>query len=147
MYLNVIVSIDNNRCIGNNNELIYDIKEDKKYFREITIGKKLHNIGFKFIVVQYLHPGQALPATGLNGLSGQIILKHVLAQLIGKSWNSKSFDGTTGICDGIKNFISTVFKRFCDITEGHVITTIWRIRPIGIHGILIFDVLKRGLNG
>ena len=40
MHLNIIVSVDNNNCIGNNNDLLYDIKEDKQYFRDITMGEK-----------------------------------------------------------------------------------------------------------
>jgi|TARA_A100001015_G_scaffold68957_1_gene76392 dihydrofolate reductase len=36
--MNIIVSVDEHNCIGNNNDLIYDIKEDKIYFREVTSG-------------------------------------------------------------------------------------------------------------
>jgi dihydrofolate reductase len=36
--MNIIVSVDQNGCIGNENDLLYDIKEDKKYFKDITIG-------------------------------------------------------------------------------------------------------------
>jgi dihydrofolate reductase len=36
--MNIIVSVDKNGCIGNNNDLLYDIKEDKNYFKEVTIG-------------------------------------------------------------------------------------------------------------
>ena len=38
MYLNIIASLDDNRCIGFNNELVYDIHEDKKYFSNVTKG-------------------------------------------------------------------------------------------------------------
>ena len=38
MYLNIIASLDDNRCIGFNNELVYDIHEDKKYFSIVTKG-------------------------------------------------------------------------------------------------------------
>ena len=43
------MSIDTNKGIGNNNQRLYDIEEDKQYFRDITLGnyKKTYimNIG------------------------------------------------------------------------------------------------------
>jgi len=39
MYFNLIASVDENNCIGFDNHLLYDIKEDKKYFSDITKGK------------------------------------------------------------------------------------------------------------
>jgi len=44
MSLNLVVSLDINNCIGNNNDLLYDIPEDKKYFRNITTNKESQNI-------------------------------------------------------------------------------------------------------
>lgn len=38
MYLNIIASLDDSRCIGFNNDLLYDIHEDKKYFSNVTKG-------------------------------------------------------------------------------------------------------------
>ena len=38
MSLNLIVSIDTNKGIGNNNQRLYDIEEDNQYFRDITLG-------------------------------------------------------------------------------------------------------------
>jgi len=37
--MNAIVMVDNNGYIGANGELLYIIPEDKKYFKEMTIGK------------------------------------------------------------------------------------------------------------
>ena len=39
MSLNLISSVDKNNVIGCNNDLLYDIKEDKLYFKEITTSK------------------------------------------------------------------------------------------------------------
>ena len=38
MKLNIILNRDNNNNIGINGELIYNILEDLKWFKEITIG-------------------------------------------------------------------------------------------------------------
>lgn len=38
MNINIIVARDNNNGIGFNNELLYHIKEDMKYFKELTTG-------------------------------------------------------------------------------------------------------------
>jgi len=36
--MNAIVAVDNNWCIGNDNELLYHIKNDMKHFKEITMN-------------------------------------------------------------------------------------------------------------
>ena len=35
--MNFIVAVDNNYAIGKNNDLLYSLKQDMKYFRETTI--------------------------------------------------------------------------------------------------------------
>ena len=37
--MNFIVAVDNNYAIGKNNDLLYDIPRDMKYFRETTLNK------------------------------------------------------------------------------------------------------------
>ncbi len=37
--MNIIVAVDQNWAIGNKNELLVNIPKDKKFFREMTIGK------------------------------------------------------------------------------------------------------------
>jgi dihydrofolate reductase len=37
--MNFIVAVDNNYAIGKNNDLLYSLKQDMKYFRETTLNK------------------------------------------------------------------------------------------------------------
>ena len=43
MKVNLIASVDNEMSIGFDNNLLYDIKEDKTYFSDITQGKYYEN--------------------------------------------------------------------------------------------------------
>ena len=60
MYLNIIASLDNTRCIGFNNELVYDIHEDKKYFSNVTKGMEYVK-GLLNIVVMGKNTWNSLP--------------------------------------------------------------------------------------
>ena len=51
MKVNLIASVDNEMCIGFDNNLLYDIKEDKKYFSDITQGKYYENNIMNIVVM------------------------------------------------------------------------------------------------
>ena len=51
MSINIIVSVDKNNCIGCENDLLYDIIPDKKYFAQITKGVSYKQNKFNIVVM------------------------------------------------------------------------------------------------
>ena len=51
MSINIIASVDKNNCIGCENDLLYDIIPDKKYFSQITKGEYYKKNKFNIVVM------------------------------------------------------------------------------------------------
>ena len=51
MSINIIAAVDKNNCIGCENDLLYDIIPDKKYFAQITKGEYYKQNKFNIVVM------------------------------------------------------------------------------------------------
>ena len=114
MYVNLISSLDNERCIGYNNELLYDIKEDKKYFSDITKGQ-YYKKGIYNVVVMGKNTWKSIPEK-YRPLRDRIniIISSTLSNLEDENTfvfpNFKSFIDQVYYNDGITYFIDKTNK-------------------------------------
>jgi dihydrofolate reductase/thymidylate synthase len=125
MYVNLIVSIDNDRCIGYDNNLLYDIEEDKKYFSDITKGnyykKEIMNI-----VVMGRKTWESIPDK-YKPLKNRIniIISSKLSGLEQDNTfiypNFKSFIDQVSYNNGISHFVDNKFNKTHNINEIYVI--------------------------
>lgn len=66
----LIAAVDKNNGIGYKNELLYDIPEDKKLFRELTLGK---------VVIMGRKTWLSLPRKPLPGRTNVVVSRHTIS--------------------------------------------------------------------
>ena len=66
----LIAAVDKNNGIGYKNELLYDIPEDKKLFRDLTLGK---------VVIMGRKTWLSLPRKPLPGRTNVVVSRHTIS--------------------------------------------------------------------
>lgn len=123
MEISIIAAVAENNTIGNNNALIWHLKEDMKYFKEKTSG---HHIIMGRKTFESISGGKPLPnRTSIiithdkNYASDGIIVCHSLKEAIDKCVNEKEvfiigggqiYKEAINICD--KLYITKIHKDF-----------------------------------
>ena len=68
--ITIIAAINKNRGIGRKNELLYDIPEDRKLFRDLTLGK---------VVIMGRKTWLSLPHKPLPGRTNVVVSRHTIS--------------------------------------------------------------------